>query len=271
MVRPFALCFVTYYPHRDLLTRIKGALKDGYTVYIWDNTPSGDKLFHNIKEDNLFIHGNGINKGVGFALNKLLTHVHNELFSLALYFDQDTLFSTAGLSWIMNWLNHNELNIKETAVLNFKSNTPENEIKKSKLQNAYFVISSGSLFKLENIRKIGWHNPKFFLECVDYELCARAHFLNFTISQVSGCPGLNHYELQPFNSAIIFNRKFEFRLYSINRNFSFIFNLLRLSLKSLFKGHFMLAWYFFRNIITHLLNQIRAIFLTSLNIFTIVK
>ena len=262
MVSPIALCFVTYYPHKDLLTRIKGALRDGYTVYIWDNTTNGDKIFHNIKEDNLFIHGNGINKGVGFALNKLLFQVHSEFFNLALYFDQDTLFSMESLKWIKNWLNHNELNSNETAVWNFKSNTLENEFKKSKPQNADFVISSGSLFNLSNISKIGWHNPNLFLECVDYELCARAHFSNFKISQISGCPGLNHYELQPFYSIVIFNRKFEFRLYSINRTFSFIFNLLKLSLKSLFKGHFMLAWYFFKNIISHLLNQTNAIFLS---------
>ena len=32
------------------------------------------------------------------------------------------------------------LNIDETAVLNFKSNTPQNDINKSRLENAYFVI-----------------------------------------------------------------------------------------------------------------------------------
>ena len=93
MVKTFALCFVTYYPDKDLFTRIKCALEEGYIIYIWDNTPSDEKPFHNFKENNLFIYGNGINTGVGFALNKLLNQVHSDGFNLALYFDQDTLFS----------------------------------------------------------------------------------------------------------------------------------------------------------------------------------
>ena len=271
MVKSFALCLVTYYPNKDLVTRIKSALLGGYTVYIWDNTPSGNNHFHNFKENCLFIYGNGTNTGVGFALNKLLNHVHSDGFNLALYFDQDTLFSIGSLKWINKWLNYNQRNIDETAVLNFKSNTRENNIDKAKLKNAYFVISSGSLFELKNISKIGWHNPNLFLECVDYELCARAHFLNFKVSQVSGCPELNHDKLQPFNSVSIFNRKFKFRLYSINRNFSFTYNLLKLSLQSLFKGHLMLAWRFSRNIITHLLNQTRATLLKAINSITVVN
>ena len=163
------------------------------------------------------------------------------------------------------------MNIDETAVLNFKSNTPQNDINKSRLENAYFVISSGSLFKLKNIRTIGWHNPKLFIECVDYDLCARAHFLKFKVSQVSGCPELNHDKLQPFTYVNILNRKVKFRLYSIERNLNFTSNLLLLTLKSLFKGCFMLSWCFFRNTITHLLNQIRAIFLGAINMITIVK
>ena len=271
MVKPFALCFVTYYPDKDLFTRIKCALEEGYIIHIWDNTPSDEKPFHNFKENNLFIYGNGINTGVGFALNKLHNHVHGDGFNLALYFDQDTLFSIDSLKWINKWLNYNGMNIDETAVLNFKSNTPQNDIDKSKLENAYFVISSGSLFKLKNISTIGWHNPKLFIECVDYDLCARAHFLKFKVSQVSGCPELNHDKLQPFTYVNISNRKVRFRLYPIERNLNFTSNLLLLTLKSLFKGCFKLSWCFFRNIITHLLNQIRAIFLGAINMITIVK
>ena len=117
MVRPFALCFVTYYPDKDLFIRIKRALEEGYIIYIWDNTPSDEKTYLNFKENNLFIYGNGINTGVGFALNKLLNLVHSDGFNLALYFDQDTLFSVDSLKWIYKWLNYHGMHIDETAVM----------------------------------------------------------------------------------------------------------------------------------------------------------
>lgn len=271
MYNTFALCIVTYYPNEDIYTRIKDYLEFGNTIYVWDNTPNGDTIFHNHKENNLVILGTGINVGIGFALNKLLNQIHSDGFRLALYFDQDTLFTVKSLQWIQNWSSHNEATIKDTAVLNFKPNISENEIEQFELRTVYLVISSCSLFNLEIIRKIGWHNPKLFLECVDYELCARAHFSHFKISLVSGCPGLDHDKLQPNNSVSILNRKFKYRQYSINRNFSFTYNLLKLSLQSLFKGYLMLSWCFLRNVITHLLSQTRASLFTAINLLTVRK
>ena len=36
------------------------------------------------------------------------------------------------------------------------------------IEEVSFTINSGTLFFLENLRQIGWHNKSYFVDCVDY-------------------------------------------------------------------------------------------------------
>jgi len=261
VVQSTALCFVAYYPSSALVASIQLGLSEGYTAYVYDNTPSGDDQLSKILSPDFVCLGSGKNEGMGIALNELGQHIAAEKHSHALYFDQDTLFTAASLQWINAWMALHTADLTNAAVVHFQANTQQTTPENSSMQNAYFLISSGSLFGLEALKKMGWHSRSYFLECVDYELCARAHFANLAVLKVQGCPGLDHESLQPQDEARIMGKKIGFRLYPWIRIYSFIIGLAGLSFTALRKGHLVFAWKCFRNILTHTVTQLFAVFL----------
>ena len=254
-----ALCFVAYYPTSELVASIQLGLSEGYNVYVYDNTPNGDDRLNTIQSPDLVRLGSGKNEGMGIALNEVIQQIAAEKHTHALYFDQDTLFTAASLQWINAWMTLHTEDLNKAAVINFQANTQQTTPDNASMQNAYLLISSGSVFGLEALKKIGWHSRSYFLECVDYELCARAHFANLGLVQVQGCPGLDHESLQPQEEVRIMGKKIAFRIYPWIRIYSFIMGLAGLSFTALRKGHPVFAWKCFRNILTHTVTQLFAV------------
>ncbi len=264
MFKRTALCFVAYYPPSEFFASIQLGLSEGFTVYVYDNTPNGDAQLNNISSPELVLLGSGKNEGMGVALNVLLQKIAKSNHTNALYFDQDTLFTAKSLHWIQAWLSLHNADLLDVAVINFQANSTQQTPENARNQNAHLLISSGSVFCLPAVKKIGWHNRAYFLECVDYELCARAHFANLRLLQVHGCPEIDHSSLQPTNEVQVMGKKVTFRLYPWVRIYSFIAGLAGLSLSALRKGHLVFSWKCFRNIVTHSFTQLLAVGLLGL-------
>ena len=267
MITTLAISFVTYYPDRGVLDRIGLALESGFSVFVFDNTPGGSELFKNRVHENVFLMGSGENVGLGMALHRMMQAIAESGFSSVFYFDQDTLFTKATMDWFRQWLQVNETSLNAgVAIWNFTNSREILSPDTAVTQKGYLLVSSGSLFQLEVLKKLGWHNPNYFLECIDYELCARALYAGFALVEVGGCVGMDHVSLQPVDTLQLMGRKFTYRLYSLGRTWSFVWGLFVLGIRSFLRGQWIFGIKCLRNIATHVLIQIRALILRFLQV-----
>jgi rhamnosyltransferase len=261
-----AISFVAYYPDRGVLDRIGIARDAGFTVYVFDNTPGGSEILRNGESENINLMGTGENLGLGAALHLMMQAVTETGFSHVFYFDQDTVFTKDTMQWLRAWLDLNQSRLDTGAIWNFTHSkvplTPAEAI----IEPGYLLVSSGSLFNLSTLKQLGWHNPKFFLECIDYELCSRALCAGFSIAKVEGCVGIDHLSLQPRESLKLLGREFHYRIYSLARTGVFLRGLLTLALGSFYRRQWVFGIKCLRNILTHVAMQIRALVLHFLRI-----
>ena len=102
---------------------------------------------------------------------------------------------------------------QQYAALVFSGNTALNH----NIADVSLAISSGSLFNLSVLKKIGWHNEKYFVDCVDYELCVRARRCGYKIGIVKNTPDFDHVTEQPDRTIHIFGKQLLVRRYSATR------------------------------------------------------
>ncbi|MBR7784688.1 hypothetical protein KDM89_21375, partial [Undibacterium sp. LFS511W] len=72
------------------------------------------------------------------------------------------------------------------------------------VEDVLVAISSGSMFFLENLKLIGWHNQTYFVDGVDYECCLRARQYGLKIGKCGDTPGFDHVSEQPDKVFAIF-------------------------------------------------------------------
>jgi len=261
-----AISFVTYYPDRGVLNRMVIARDVGFTMYVFDNTPGGSEILRNGESEKIILMGTGENLGLGVALHLMMQAVAENGFSHVFYFDQDTVFTKDTMQWLRAWLELNESRLDTGAIWNFTDSTVPLSPAEAIIKPGYLLVSSGSLFNLSALKQLGWHNPKFFLECIDYELCSRALCAGFSIAQVEGCVGIDHLSLQPRESLKLLGREFHYRIYSLARTGGFLRGLLILALGSIYRGQWVFGVKCLRNIFTHVVMQIRALIFHLLRI-----
>jgi len=261
-----AISFVTYYPDRGVLDRMGIARDAGFTVYVFDNTPGGSEILRNGESENINLMGTGENLGLGTALHLMMQAVAENGFSHVFYFDQDTVFTKDTMQWLRAWLDLNESRLDKGAIWNFTDSTVPLSPAEAIILPGYLLVSSGSLFSLKVLKQLGWHNPKIFLECIDYELCSRALCAGFSIAKVEGCVGIDHLSLQPRESLKLLGREFHYRIYSLARTGGFLRGLLILALGSIYRGQWVFGVKCLRNILTHVVMQIRALIFHLLRI-----
>jgi rhamnosyltransferase len=190
-------------------------LDSGYVVYIFDNTPNGGiKSKYADGNCNILYFTAGKNIGLGHALSILCATAFAHGYPKLLFLDQDTCIKGDTLDFIelKSNLHSNEIKIHYVAVIfsgNPSSDCSINEVR--------LAISSGSLFNLQTLGQIGWHNEKYFVDCVDYELCLRARRFGFKIGIVNNTPDFDHVTEQPDQIINVFGKQLLVRRYSAAR------------------------------------------------------
>lgn len=260
MNKSFALCVVTYYPENHLMARLSTAVSMGYEVYVYDNTPGGcgwdtEPLLQGIRWM-----GAKANHGMGKALHDLLQTVQQSGMVSALYLDQDTDFTEETLRWMDHWLMVHPGALQQWAALNFLPSKKGSEC----ISPDVLMVSAGTLFGMQSLSKIGGHNVGWFLECVDYEWCGRALKLGYRLGRVKGCLGLDHQRFQPEDTMKLFGQSRHFRLYPGHRSWAFLRGLLYLGSWGLIHGMPRYAWACYRNGLTHIADQLRALCLLGI-------
>lgn len=205
--------FIIYNPPHTFMDRMESLSKEGIAIYILDNSSRSGSLVnlsHSIKYYNP-----GSNLGLGKGLLLLGQNAAEDLYDYFVYFDQDTVITRSTIDFIKSFIiNQADRYKSQYVVINF-SDKPGNT---DHVVDTPLVVNSGSLFFLENLKKIGWHSPELHVEGVDYEICLRSALYGFKVGMINATPGLDHQSEQPTTSINLFGRRISCRSYSSERN-----------------------------------------------------
>lgn len=214
MKKNVAIGIVTYGPSESLLFRLQNAVEEGFVVYLFDNSPNEElirKFGQGFNCEKFKYLTCGKNVGLGYGISAVCAQAYYESHKALVFFDQDTVFDKATLNFIEDfYINKPNLSTEYSVVVfNSKNSGPFKEV--------IFAISSGSLFFLENLKKIGWHNENYFVDCVDYEFCLRSSNNHLKIGEWSATPGFDHQSEQVDVKYNIFGKERLLRKYSTKR------------------------------------------------------
>ena len=211
----YAIGLVIYHPEESLSKRIDLMIELGFMVYVFDNSPDDEKYTKTIKKaEGICYLTAGKNVGIGYSLSTLCATAYAHGYQRLLFLDQDTGISGKTLDFISAYPQNMPIEKQQQyAALVFSGNSaPDNN-----LADVSLSISSGSLFNLSVLNKIGWHSEKYFVDCVDYELCVRARRYGYKIGVVKNTPDFDHVTEQPDRTIRIFGKHLLVRRYSATR------------------------------------------------------
>lgn len=255
MVNGFAIGLVLYHPEQGLFERTKLISKLGYRLFVFDNSPGRETINFFQNNPNAFYLTAGKNVGLGFSLSTLCATAYAHGYEKLLFLDQDTAITEQTLDYISNFITETPINTQEKyAALVFRGEkNDENEIR-----DTFFAISSGSLFLLKILERIGWHNESYFVDCVDYELCLRAKYKGYKIGLVDNTPGFDHITEQPDRALSLFGKTVLVRQYPLSRIKDAIFAYKRLMMYCLRIRRLNYLCYIFKSFSIYINGQIIA-------------
>lgn len=263
----FAVGFVTYYPPPDFLARLELLNLLGCKIYLYDNSPEHSLIKQQIHKLNCITYVTaGKNLGLGVGLSTICAQAYYDSFLTLLFFDQDTIFNQETIGFVQEFCSGSLKQIQNKySMVVFGENGHRIEDKRTLVLSGKFdlvdvslAISSGSLFILENLKKIGWHNEKYFVDGVDYEICLKSLANNFKIGKCFNTPGFDHSSEQPDKAYKIFGASLSLRCYSIFRIIDTTKSNTRLLFSSLKMGQFKFAVSIMRSYAIYAVAQLLA-------------
>jgi hypothetical protein len=259
MSRNIAIGIVTYNPDGNLISRLSLSLASGFDLYVFDNSPE-NKIINVFcrNRQNCKYFTCGKNVGLGFGLSTICAQAYYDSYPALLFFDQDTIFDRSTLGFVEDmFINKGNLAAHYSAII-FNSKNVDNVNTGSNflLKDVLIAINSGSLYFLENLKKLNWHNESYFVDCVDYEFCLNSNNHGFKIAECSNTPGFDHKSEQGDVQYIIFGKKCQLRKYSPRRVFDTIYENTRLFFAAVRTGNRSFSYAIMRSLAIYLLFQV---------------
>ena len=216
--REIVVGFVIYKPESGFIERLKRTIDEGFNVYIFDNSPSesrvrdfciGEKKAKYLTLDKNF--------GLGLGMRSICTQAYYEGNSTLIFFDQDTVYKSETIDFIEKYyLAHLQMETTHSAIV-FGSDSSIITSGVGCFQNVNVAINSGSLFFLKNLKRLGWHNEKYFVDGVDYEFCLNSKKNGMKVGKYMCTPGFDHSSEQADEKYKIFQKTYIFRAYPFFR------------------------------------------------------
>ncbi|WP_123890272.1 glycosyltransferase family protein [Flavobacterium frigidimaris] len=170
-----AAIVIIYYPDiKDLQKNIFRYIDDIDKLLIWDNSPSDSQTYRialDGYEDKVEVLTTGKNEFIAYPLNQAVKWCMENNFTHLLSMDQDSLFDVGEFKLYKNRVHKNLGNKNVIFGVN-----PNNKFRK---QNDFlpvnWFITSGSIYDVNIINKLGGFREDYKIDCVDNEICYRTN------------------------------------------------------------------------------------------------
>ncbi len=259
MQRKIAIGFVLFDPKLNQLKRIQQASRLGFSVYVYDNSPEkiSTKEFAKNRGDVVYLTC-GKNVGLGRGIATVCSQAYYDQHPALVFFDQDTVFNAETLYFIQEYYETNMvLGLRYSAILfSSKDCKTLEDANENHFKDVSLVINSGCLFFLENLKKLNWHNDRYFVDCVDYEFCLNSQIHDFKLGELCSTPGFDHSLEQDDIEYNLLGRNFLMRAYSRRRIFDTCLASLKLLIKSIITGKIKFFFEIFKLLIIYIATQI---------------
>jgi rhamnosyltransferase len=188
---------VSYFPEGNFAERLRLVQSQACQVIVVDNASprSTTELLDKVREDfGIVLIRNDSNLGIARALNLGTAWARQQGYSWCLLFDQDTV-PLAGMLDDMSHAYDEYPEKHRLAVVgsNYQED-PDTHLSRREDRTwieRKIVITSGSLVSLAALETIGPFREEFFVDCVDFDFCLRAHSKGFAVLQTTQ-PGMVH-------------------------------------------------------------------------------
>lgn len=252
----YAIGLVLYHPERNLSNRVDQVVGLGYQVYIFDNSPFSKNCGYGIqKHPNICYLTAGKNVGIAYSLSTICATAYAHGHKRLLFLDQDTGISEHTLEFIEAFPQFLPSSIDQRyAALVFNGQTTAGH----SFQDVRLAISSGSLFNLNALQQIGWHNENYFVDCVDYEFCVRARRCGFKIGLIKNTPDFDHISEQPDQTIRFFGKTLLVRRYSATRIKDALGAYLKLIVGGIFENQLSDTYTLTRSMVLYIFGQLTA-------------
>ncbi|HFQ7084993.1 TPA: glycosyltransferase [Raoultella planticola ATCC 33531] len=210
---------VLYNPGMDVINNIKTYIENVDKLYLIDNSFQNnnsyflnDSLFDN-KIEYIF---NNKNEGVAVAINKGAILARDAGYEWLLTMDQDSSFSN--MYEMLSYIKKDP----ESKVVGIYSPFHDTGTRKRSSEVVSYVksvMTSGNILNLEAFFKIGMADERFFIDCIDHDICETFIQNKYFIKRLNFCK-LKHAlgnEIKIVNNKEITNHS-PFRRYYITRN-----------------------------------------------------
>lgn len=182
---------VFYNPEGDFFNRCLSISSQVDRLIIYDN--SVDKtIIDNNREtvssiDNISYYSEGVNNGIGRALNYAVIEARNNGFDFLITFDQDTLIENDYVEkMIRSFSSENNIGVIGPIYKDINANREcrfpvkkgffvlrKTLSDKNNIQDVMSIITSGSLYPVSIFSKVGLFEDDYFIDYIDNEFCLR--------------------------------------------------------------------------------------------------
>lgn len=167
-----AAIVISYYPNvKDSILNIRKYIDDIDLLIIWENTPSQQRVQYRISlpeyKDKIRYFGTDKNEGIAYPINFALQWAIKNSFDFLLTMDQDSRWDNFPFykSQIEKYISKEEIGIFSPVIYEVqKRETPE-------LTYLRDAITSGTVYRLDMVKKIGMLREDYFIDAVDLEYC----------------------------------------------------------------------------------------------------
>ena len=241
---------ILYKPNKSTYQRIHLAISEGYKIYIFDNYPNDkSRIFIGEHEKDIRYFTFDKNVGIGPALKLMCATAYYEENQNIVYFDQDTIYNKETLKYIYNYITESSdttsiiqrekifsVTFRDAATNRKEKRYQKISIGKYDLNIVDFTISSGTLFSLEKLRRVGWHDENYYIDGVDYCICLSAEKAGFKVAEIFNTPGLDHETEQKNKSYKILFKTYRGHKYPIYRIIDYVKSSLKLTARAALMG-----------------------------------
>jgi hypothetical protein len=219
MSRKIAVGIVVFKASQPVLDRISMMVLAGFNVYIFDNSPELENvkgMSKNIPCVRYFTCGKNV--GLGYGISTVCAQAYADDMEALVFFDQDTGFSIETLEFIENYyVSHLDIVDSYSSFwFNAKAINCENAMR-DQLKDVDLSINSGSLYFLDKLKILNWHDCGYFVDGVDYKYCLDTKNAGLKIGECSYTPGFDHVSEQDDRAYRFFSKEYYLRPYPLFR------------------------------------------------------